>query len=140
LLSPAESAFVRRQRVARLATVSEHGLPHAVPVCYAYGGTQFYFALDEKEKRVPDTRLRRIRNIVANPSVALLIDRYDDDWSQLCYVLIRGASRLVTPGEEGHDVALTLLRERYPQYRTMDLEHRMVIVIIPERVTSWRVE
>jgi PPOX class probable F420-dependent enzyme len=93
--------------------------------------------LDEKEKQVSDDRLRRVRNIVANPIVALLIDHYDDDWSQLGYVLIRGRAALVAPGDERHAGALTLLRERYPQYRAMDLERRSVIAISPERVVSW---
>jgi PPOX class probable F420-dependent enzyme len=137
ILTAAESAFVQEQRVARLATVSERGIPHAVPVCYAFDGVRFYIALDEKEKHVPDAHLRRVRNITANPTVALLVDRYDDDWSQLGYVLIRGQGSLIAPGEAGHAVALVLLRERYPQYQAMNLEQRSVIAIAPQRVTSW---
>jgi PPOX class probable F420-dependent enzyme len=139
MLNAAQSNFVLQQRVARLATVSEHGIPHAVPVCYAFDGAHFYIALDEKEKQVPDARLRRVRNIATNPTVALLIDHYDDDWSRLGFVLIRGRAVLLAPQGEGHAAALTLLRERYAQYREMDLEQRPVIAIMPETVTSWHV-
>ena len=136
-LSPAERAFVEAQRVARLATVDPEGHPHVVPVCYAFDGSQFYTPLDEKPKRVPYRALRRVRNIEVHPDVALLIDRYEDDWSRLGYLLIRGQARLLEPGDEEHGAAVALLRGRYRQYRTMALEERPVIAIATHAVTSW---
>ena len=73
--TPDEIAFIQRLRVARLATADEHGTPYVVPVCYAFDGTQFYIALDEKPKRVAQTRLRRVRNIEARHEASLLIDQ-----------------------------------------------------------------
>ena len=67
----------------------------------------------------------------------VVVDRYDDDWSRLGYVLIEGHAALLGPGDPEHDQALTLLRERYPQYRTMRLETRPVIAVTPSHVTSW---
>jgi PPOX class probable F420-dependent enzyme len=136
-LTNAETAFVQSQRVARLATADADGHPHVVPVCYAFDGTHFYTPLDEKPKRVQEKQLRRVRNIEARHEAALVIDQYDDDWSRLGYVLVDGHADLVLPGEPGHSHALTLLRERYFQYRTMALETRPVIVITPSSVTSW---
>lgn len=136
-MTASEEAFVRAQRVARLATADGDGNPHAVPVCYAFDGRRFYIALDEKAKRVDVMKLRRVRNILARPHVALLIDQYDDDWSRLGYVLVRGRAELLFPEQVDHALALTLLRERYVQYRTMALEQFPVIVITPESVTSW---
>jgi PPOX class probable F420-dependent enzyme len=136
-LTQTERAFVDEQRVARLGTVDAEGRPHLVPVCYAFDGEQFYTPLDEKPKRVTDRVLQRVRNIEARPDVALLIDRYDDDWSQLGYLLIRGRARLLDPGAEGHAAALALLRRRYRQYREMSLEERPVIAIALYAVTSW---
>jgi PPOX class probable F420-dependent enzyme len=81
-LSGAEEAFVHAQRVARLATADENGNPHAIPVCYAYDGERFYIPLDEKPKRVGVTKLRRVRNILARPQIALLFDQYEDDCSR----------------------------------------------------------
>src|SRR5215213_8113366 len=74
-------AFLQAQRVGRLATATSDAAPHVIPVCYACDGTSLYIALDAKPKRVAPERLRRIRNILENPRVALLIDRYSDDWS-----------------------------------------------------------
>jgi PPOX class probable F420-dependent enzyme len=136
-LTEAEEAFVQTQRVAQLATADEDGNPHVVPVCFAFDRRRFYIALDEKPKRVDVMKLRRVRNIMARPQVALLIDRYDDDWSRLGYVLVRGRAELLFPDQADHAQALSLLRERYAQYRTMSLEQYPVIVITPGSVTSW---
>ena len=132
-----EAAFVREQRVGRLATADADGRPHVVPVCYAFDGERFYTALDEKPKRVAGKELRRVRNIEARHEASLVIDQYDDDWSRLGYVLVYGRADLLAPGETGHEQALILLRERYVQYREMELERQLVIVVTPERVVSW---
>jgi PPOX class probable F420-dependent enzyme len=136
-LTNAETAFVLRQRAARLATADTAGNPHVIPCCYAFDGTRFYTPLDEKPKRVEYRQLRRVRNIEARPTVALVIDQYDDDWSRLGYVLIQGQAELLSPNNDEHARALVLLRERYVQYRTMALENYPVIAITPEQITSW---
>ena len=94
-------------------------------------------ALDEKPKRVGDRALRRVRNIEGRPQVALVMDRYAEDWSRLGYVLVRGRATLLEPSDPAHAPALRLLRERYQQYRAMALEGHAVIAILPERVVSW---
>src|SRR5712692_8653166 len=136
-LTEAEASFVQVQRVARLATADAEGHPHVVPVCYAFDGVRFYTPLDEKPKRVAGKELRRVRNIEARHEASLLIDRYDDDWSRLGYVLVYGRAELLQPGDALHAHALVLLRQRYVQYRTMELETHAVIVITPDSVTTW---
>ena len=81
--------------------------------------------------------MRCVRNIEARSEVALLVDRYEDDWSQLGYVLIRGQAAVLRPGAGGHIAALALLRRRYPQYEAMHLESRGVIAITPQHVVTW---
>lgn len=137
-LGPREEAFVISNKVARMATVSEDGEPHVIPVCYAYDGEFFYTAIDEKPKKVRPERLKRIRNIAANSRVAFLVDVYDEDWSRLAYVLIRGDATFVEDREE-RDRATQLLRERYEQYVDMDLTdpRRPIVKIAPTRLTAW---
>ena len=137
ILTETEIAFTNTQRVARLATADVDGHPHIVPVCYAYDGTHFYIPLDEKPKRVDESKLRRVRNILARHEASLLIDQYDDDWSRLGYVLVHGQAGLIQPDDPRHAQALVLLRERYVQYRSMELEKHAVINITPDSVTSW---
>ena len=120
VFTEAEIAFIQVQRVARLATADLYGHPHVVPVCYAYDGAHFYVPLDEKPKKVDESKLRRVRNILARHEASLLIDQYDDDWSRLGYVLVYGQAGLIQAGDALHAQALVLLRERYMQYRSME--------------------
>ncbi len=133
-LSAAESAFVQTRRVAHLATANAHAHPQVVPVCFAYLDGSFYIAIDEKPKR--SLRLKRLRNIEENPLVALVFDRYDDDWSRLGWVLVQGSGAIITAGTE-HERAVAALRERYVQYHAMALEGRPVIRVTVEMVSSW---
>ena len=99
-----------------------------------------YTPIDEKPKRVGADRLLRVRNVRENPQVALVVDDYDEDWSKLAFVIVRGRAEIVDRGGE-RSGALTLLREKYPQYRAMALEERPLLVIEPESVAAWgRVE
>jgi PPOX class probable F420-dependent enzyme len=136
-LTPDLVAIVRDARVARLATVDERGQPHIVPVCFVYRSGAVYSVLDAKPKRVPATQLRRVRNLLANPKVQLLIDRYDEDWSRLAYIQLRGYAGLLHPGPE-HAAALTALRAKYPQYGSVSLEDAPMIRLNVETVVSWQ--
>src|ERR1700680_3238200 len=94
-ISGAVKKMLKEARVARLATLDAKRRPHIIPVCFAYDGKLFYTAIDLKPKRVPPERLPRFQNLRAVSSAALLIDKYDEDWTQLWYVLIRGKARLI---------------------------------------------
>ena len=128
--------FIRGQRVARLSTTDRSGQPHLVPVCFAYDGMCVYIAIDQKPKRVSPLRLKRVRNILENPRVVLLLDHYEESWEKLAYVLIQGIARIVETGPQ-RDEAIALLRDKYTQYRGMDLDLAPVIEITPERFIPW---
>lgn len=136
-LNPEQSAFLARRRVARLATAGASGEPHAVPVCFACTPGAIYIALDEKPKDVPPTRLKRVRNILENPKVALVADRYAEDWNLLAFVMVRGRAELLERDAEEHAAAVRLLRGKYHQYERMRIEQNPVIAIRPEKVASW---
>ncbi len=136
-LGPEQTTFLHAHRVGHLATVDAGGRPHNVPVCFAVMGGRIYIAIDEKPKRGDPAELRRVRNIRTNPAVCLVVDDYDDDWTRLTWVQVRGAALLVDDPAERR-AALAALRDRYPPYRTMDLESRPLLGITPERVTTWR--
>ena len=133
-LEPRVRAFIEGQPVARLATVDAAGAPHLVPICFTLIGDRLYSVVDEKPKRT--TRLQRLRNIAANPNVAVLFDVYSDDWTQLAWVMLRGRAAVLDLGPE-HDDAVAALRTRYPQYERMSLDEAPVIRVEPERVTAW---
>jgi len=135
-LPPRARAFLEGARVARLATVDAHARPHLVPIVFVVVEGCLYFPLDAKPKRVPPERLRRVRNLQENPSVAVLVDRYEEDWSRLAFVLVEGEADLLTEGPE-RDRALEALQAKYPQYRAMPLEGAPVVRIRPRRATAW---
>ena len=136
MLSARERAFVERHRVARLATADKAAAPHLVPVCFVLDGACVFITIDGKPKTASGRAVKRIRNIVENPAVALLVDRYDEDWTRLGWVMLRGQARILDDGNE-HDRAQALLRARYPQLGGMRIERQPVFAIGIARVTSW---
>ncbi len=130
--------FLTFERIGHLATADAAGVPHNVPLCFWFDGARFYFAIDEKPKRGRALALRRMRNIAANPNVALVVDHYEEHWSNLAYVLIHGYAGVVDDREE-YLLALRHLRDKYPQYRAMALsiENNPVVRIDPTRVHVW---
>jgi PPOX class probable F420-dependent enzyme len=135
MLSERERRFLSRRKVAHLATADRRGAPHVVPVCFAVEGDALYITIDEKPKRA-DLPLKRLRNIAENPQVAVVVDRYDDDWTRLGWVMLRGRADVLTGGAE-HARAQDLLRTRYPQLNDMQIASLPVIAVRLERVTSW---
>jgi PPOX class probable F420-dependent enzyme len=122
--------------VAHLATVGDDRKPHLVPVTFARDGDTVYFAIDQKPKRTAD--LKRLRNIAANPAVAMLVDHYDDDWRRLWWVRVDGRARVLDAGPES-ERALDLLANRYRQYREQRPRGPVVAIAI-ERLTGWAAE
>lgn len=129
-------AFLARQRVGHLATADAGGVPSVVPICYHLQGATLYSAVDEKPKQQAGRRLRRIRNLLATPAAAVVVDRWDEDWRRLGWVLLRGSAAVMEDGAE-HERGVALLRAKYPQYRRMRLEGQPMIVLTVETVRHW---
>ena len=128
-------------RTGHLATADEAGAPHVIPVCFALGpdsihGEIIYSVLDQKPKRTSLNRLRRVRNILANPQVALVVDHYEEAWDRLWYILIRGRAELLMDGEE-RVTAIGQLRRKYDQYQSMDIDDNPVITITTTGTVAW---
>ena len=138
-LSADAQIFADAHRVARLATADVSGRPHVVPFCYARIGGRFYFVIDEKPKRGSPLQLKRMRNIAQNPRVAFVIDDYNDDWTQLAYLLAHGSAAVVD-AEVEYQQALALLRTRYEPYQRMPLAFQThpIVRIEVEAVHFWR--
>ncbi len=135
MLSEHQARFLANRRVGHLATADARAAPHLVPVCFVVSDGTLYITIDQKPKG--DVRaLKRLRNIVENPLAAFVADRWDEDWTRLGWVMLRGPAEILADGAE-HDWAQVLLRARYPQYRGMELGVLPVIALRIERVTSW---
>jgi PPOX class probable F420-dependent enzyme len=134
MLTDKQRRFLDAGRVARLATADAAGRPHVVPVCHALIDDTVYFTIDEKPKRTP--RLKRLSNLHDNPVAALVVDRYDEDWSRLGWVMVSGRAEILASGPE-HDRAQGRLRARYPQLAVMRIEGLPVVAVRIDHVASW---
>lgn len=135
MLSEDQARFLASCRVGHLATADARGIPHLVPVCFAVSDGALYITIDQKPKGDPRA-LKRLRNISENPVAAFVADRWDENWTRLGWVMLRGPAEILVGGPE-HDWAQTLLRQRYRQYRDMQIAELPVIAIRIARVTSW---
>ena len=114
LINPEEiDRRLKEARSATLGTVGPEGRPHLVPIVFAYRERRLYTAVDRKPKST--RRLRRLRNIAANPSVSVLVDHYEDDWTLLWWIRIDGTARIIDAGS-GFREGISLLTDKYRQY------------------------
>jgi PPOX class probable F420-dependent enzyme len=154
ILSVVEAAFLATARTAVLATTPGDGPPRLVPICFVLSGSVVYTPLDEKPKRVRDPHdLERVRDIVANPVVGLLVDRWSEEWSRLGWLRLSGRAVLIEPSRveppasptaagaaaalDEHSAAVAALRAKYSQYLDHRLEDRPIIRIVLESARSW---
>jgi len=148
VLSPAERAFLSAARRAVLATIAADGRPRLVPICFVVDPVHpfLYTPLDEKPKAPREVlHLARVRDVLADPRVSVLVDHWDEDWERLAWLRCHGTATVLESdggdaGDAGpteRDAAISALRGRYPQYVSHRLEARPMIRIVIERTTSW---
>jgi pyridoxamine 5'-phosphate oxidase family protein len=66
--SERELAFLKEQRLGRIATVSSHGQPHVVPVAFEFDGICFNFGGWKLKNSL------KFKNIQQNNKVAFVVD------------------------------------------------------------------
>ena len=136
-MSPAEArGRFAAARVARLATAGADGAPHIVPIVFAVArdGDRdlIYSVVDDKRKRT--TALRRLANVASNPSVSVLVDHYEEDWTALWWARADGAARVLDDGDgDESERAVALLARRYPRQRAVGA----VLAIEVRRWSGW---
>jgi PPOX class probable F420-dependent enzyme len=124
-------AFIRSQRVARLATVGADGTPHNVPICAVVLSSKIYFASERDA--------RKVRNIQQNPRVALAFDHYGENWKQLAGVMIVGTSVVSAQGATFQRARQALYR-KYRQYaRSAPITDgdSVIVCVTPTASYSW---
>ena len=115
-------------------TGNKSGQPRTVPVMQIEDGGKRY-VIGSMGGAPEDPAW--IKNIQKTPQVALLVDHYNEDWTRLWYVLVRGEAELVSaPAERKR--AIQCLRAKYPQYSPEMLEDDAPLLrITPQRITAW---
>jgi PPOX class probable F420-dependent enzyme len=122
--------FVAVQRCVHLATVDGGTRPHVVPISPVLDEGRICFATERATQKV--------RNIEANPDVALCFDEYTEDWPALRQVIVHGDAELVSAGPEFSRLR-DLLYRKYAQYESqapIGEDDSVIIVVTPARVVS----
>ena len=126
--------LIERERVCRVATVNPEGLPHLVPVCAVVADGRIYFGSGDDA--------RKVKNLQANPRIAVTVDLYSDDWAHIKGVLVQGQAKLIERGPRFRKIR-TLLYRKYPQYPTdaaIEESDSVVVEVTPSAVFSWGLE
>ena len=126
--------LIEWERVCRVATADEAGMPHLVPVCHVVAGGKIYFASGNDG--------RKVLNLRANARVALTVDLYSEAWANLKGVMVQGTATLIEKGPRFRKIRALLYR-KYPQYpdeAALDESDSVIIEVTPTRVFSWGVE
>lgn len=148
ILTPGERRFLESRRTAILGTTDERGRPRLVPICFVLafrddllGRPVLHSPIDEKPKSDPDPhKLQRVQDLHARPEVTLLVERWDEDWTQLAWLRLYGRGELLEPAARTaaeHGAAVRALRAKYPQYRDHALERRPIIRLTIDEARSW---
>ena len=129
-LTKAQAKMLERERVARVATVSD-GMPHLVPVCHVVVGGKIYFGSGRKG--------RKVRNVRANPRLALTVDLYSDDWSHITGVMVQGRARVIERGPRFRGLRRRLYAKypRYPREAALGESDSVIVELTPTHVFSW---
>jgi len=126
--------FIEWERICRVATVGAARVPHVVPVCHVLANGKIYFA--------SAADARKVLNLELNPRLALTVDLYCDDWSNLKGVMVQGRATLIERGPRFRKVR-ALLYKKYPQYPTdaaLEESDAVVVEVTPTHVFSWGID
>ncbi len=123
--------LLERERLCRVATVNEKGMPHLVPVCAVLANGKIYFGSGNDG--------RKVKNLEKNPQVAVTVDLYSDDWAHIKGVMVQGTAKLFARGPRFRKIR-DLLYVKYPQYRTdaaLATSDSVIVEVTPTAVFDW---
>jgi PPOX class probable F420-dependent enzyme len=123
--------LIAHERVCRVATAGAEGRPHLVPVVHVLAGDKIYFGSGDDG--------RKVKNLQDNAQIAITIDLYSDDWSQLRGVMVQGTARLIARGPRFKQ-ARSRLYAKYPQYAkeaAISPSDSVVVEVTPTHIFTW---
>lgn len=121
--------------VARLATrAAVDDAVDLVPVTFVLVGDRFVSAVDHKPKTT--RALARLANVRAHGTATALVDHWDDDWTRLWWVRLRGRAEVVEVDHPMVHDAIDALVDKYPPYRIVRPAGPCVVVHVDD-VRGW---
>ena len=133
-----DAACWERLRAARhgvLGTVHATRGVDAVPVVFVVDdgphGTQLVIPIDTVKPKAGG-RLQRLRNLDGDARAVLLVEHYDEDWSQLWWVRVHGQAHEADPTPS----QLERLAAAFPAY-AISGSVPSSILLVPDEITGW---
>lgn len=125
---------------ARLADGPRHGVLATVHVDRGVDAVPVVFVVHDGDIVIPvdavkpksGRRLQRLVNLEHDPRCVLLVDHYDEDWSQLWWVRVHGFATEVAPTDERR----AALAAAHPPYRGQG-SITTTVVLRPTGLTGW---
>jgi PPOX class probable F420-dependent enzyme len=130
-LNKKAAKLIAHERVCRVATTGSNGRPHLVPVVHVLAGDKIYFGSGNDG--------RKVQNLRENPQIAITIDLYSEDWSQLRGLMVQGTARLIERGTRFKQ-ARARLYAKYPQYAkeaALSPSDSVIVEVTPTHVFTW---
>jgi len=103
----------------------------AVPVVFIVDGHWIVIPIDTVKAK-STKRLARLQNIVADARVVVLVEHFEEDWSELWWVRANGRAIEAGLTDEWHKA----FAAKYPQYED-DGTIVSVMVVTVESVSGW---
>ena len=135
--------LIKSARIGYLATAASNLQPYLTPVVFIVQQNSVFIPLDDKPKTIDVKQLKRVKNIKENPRVSFLVDHYDEDWTNLWFVMIIGHATLVQ--EKGRNERTkeemmrirSMLVKKYSQYTKIGIG-KIYIKIRIEKTIHWK--
>ncbi|HEX2053437.1 MAG TPA: TIGR03668 family PPOX class F420-dependent oxidoreductase [Actinomycetota bacterium] len=129
---PENYASLLRSRRGYLGINGAEGASDVLPVCFTWAGDTIWIVVDP---RVAGTFLERHRTN-GGPKVPFMVDRWDEDWYKLQWLVAKGDVTVLEPGEE-EDGALEALESKYPQYLQHPIQEVTIVRLDVEEWVGW---
>jgi PPOX class probable F420-dependent enzyme len=131
--SDEQAAFLRQHRKAALATLDKDGYPHVVAMNF--------FAKDGAYYMTSYAKAQKVLNVRRNSKVALMIES-GDAYAELRGVMVRGRCEIIEGADAVRAIFAAMAEARgttaaRPRGSADSAPKRVVLKIIPEKVTSW---
>lgn len=133
---PTHFASLLRARRGYLGTNGPQGAAHVLPVCFTWAGEAIWIAVDPRPE---SGGALSQRGSSEGLQVTFMVDRWDEDWSKVSWLVARGYVTTLEDGDPEAERATAALESKYPQYLQSPHQGDIVRLDVDEW-TGWEPE
>ena len=129
-----QNKFLKSQKILRLGTIDENGIPHIVPVWYLFEGEKFYIG--------SNTRTKKVKNLRKKTQVAFCID-IGVNAPEIVGVMGQGKAKLILKKPEVEKIASRILLRYFKTLQNKSAKELLdetdcIIEITPTKYSDWK--